>query len=85
MKEQMVQLEVLLPYDKGDEVNRLHEVGKIEYLNYEAEGVRVKGMVPTEVAMRLRRWDVDAERKEGEVQVHDSEDIDWVRIGKGRH
>ena len=58
---------------------------QIECLNYEADGVRVKGMVPTEVAMRLRKWNVD-KGAEGEGEDAEGEDeVDWARIGKGRH
>jgi len=47
-------LEALLPYSAGDLVNLWHVHGLIEQEEHTGEGVRIKGMLPEELAGRMR-------------------------------
>ncbi|HNU06105.1 MAG TPA: GTPase HflX, partial [Anaerolineae bacterium] len=47
-------LEALLPYSAGDLVNLWHVHGLIEQEEHTGEGVRIKGMLPVELAGRMR-------------------------------
>lgn len=83
----LVQIEVVIPYSKGEDLNAIHEVGAVETIEYRESGTYVYGRVPQSLANRLQRYSlVDA--KEDEVSSageKDSDNVDWVAIGRGRH
>lgn len=49
-----VEVEVLLPYDRGDLVNRIHLAGAVEELEHTADGTRVKARVNENLAGELQ-------------------------------
>ncbi len=51
-------LEALLPYSAGDLVNLWHIHGLIEQEEHTGDGVRIKGMLPEELAGRMRMYEV---------------------------
>jgi len=80
----LVPIEVEIPYDKGDDMNLIHEVGNVEVLDYRAGGTYVLGRVTKAVAMRLAKYSVKNEVDVLMSQFPDDE-IDWVALGRGRH
>jgi GTP-binding protein HflX len=80
MKNAMCEIEVVLPFDAGKELNALHEQGNIEIVDYTAEGTYVKAMVPADMANRLAKYRVDAS-----VQRASQKPDLWQAIGRGRH
>ncbi len=51
-------LEALIPYSAGELVNLWHVHGLIEQEEHTGEGVRIKGMLPEELAGRMRVYSV---------------------------
>jgi GTP-binding protein HflX len=54
----LVDVEVVVPYDKGEEVNMINEVGTVDFVDYRPEGTHIKGKVPKAVVSRLARYSV---------------------------
>jgi GTPase len=80
----LVPIEVEIPYDKGEDLNLIHEVGNVEVLDYRASGTYVMGRVTKALAMRLAKYSV-AEEKEVASSPFPDDEIDWVALGRGRH
>lgn len=76
-------IEVLLPYSHGKEVNLVQEVGHIEVIDYQEDGTYIQAHVPEAVANKLKSFNVNKETDSAEEE--DSDSIDWVKIGRGRH
>ncbi|MDX1690377.1 MAG: GTPase HflX [Acidimicrobiia bacterium] len=53
-----VDLELLLPYDRGDLVSALHDVAEVVSESHEAEGTRVKARVPLDETEPFRAFAV---------------------------
>ena len=53
-----VEFEVLLPYSRGDLVDKIHRVGEIETLEHTGDGTRVKGRAPESLAGELAAYSV---------------------------
>ncbi len=53
-----VEFDVLLPYDRGDLVNRLHQEGEIDVLEHTGEGTLVKGRANEDLAGELAGYSV---------------------------
>jgi len=53
-----VELELLLPYDRGDLVALLHDRGDVMKETHEAEGTRLVARVPSELAPPLQEFRV---------------------------
>ena len=53
-----VELSVLIPYERGDLVNRMHEHGEILSEKYLAEGTSIHGLVDEAMAHQLREFAV---------------------------
>ncbi|MBD8870651.1 GTPase HflX [Nocardioides donggukensis] len=51
-----VSFEVLLPYERGDLINRLHQKGEIESLEHTADGTRVTGRAHEDLAGELAAY-----------------------------
>ncbi|GAA4682508.1 GTPase HflX [Nocardioides nanhaiensis] len=48
-----VEVDVLVPYERGDLVNRLHQHGEIDALDHTAEGTRITGRANADLAAEL--------------------------------
>lgn len=92
----LVPIELEIPYDKGDELNMIHEVGNVELVDYRATGTYVLARVPTAIANRLSKYSVTElldEYDNNAISNSDTaavlstgeEDINWERIARGRH
>eukprot|EP00592_Proboscia_alata_P006511 CAMPEP_0194357344 /NCGR_PEP_ID=MMETSP0174-20130528/4839_1 /TAXON_ID=216777 /ORGANISM="Proboscia alata, Strain PI-D3" /LENGTH=664 /DNA_ID=CAMNT_0039127323 /DNA_START=92 /DNA_END=2086 /DNA_ORIENTATION=+ len=92
----LVPIELEIPYDKGDELNMIHEVGNVELVDYRATGTYVLARVPTAIANRLSKYSVTELLDEYDnnaisnsdtaaVSSTGEEDINWERIARGRH
>jgi len=55
-------VDVVLPYSRGDLVNRVHETGEIETLSHEADGTHLAALVDAGLAYDLAPFAVDNER-----------------------
>ncbi|MBC7249039.1 MAG: GTPase HflX [Anaerolineae bacterium] len=55
LQENMVSVDVVIPYDRGDLVARFHEQGQVEEKSHTAEGIHIRGRLPRELAERLQR------------------------------
>ncbi|WP_300640820.1 GTPase HflX [Nocardioides sp.] len=53
-----VEFEVLLPYSRGDLVDRIHRIGEIESLEHTGDGTLVKGRAPESLAGDLAAYAV---------------------------
>jgi GTP-binding protein HflX len=80
----LVPIEVIVPYNKGEELNLVHEVGNVETVDYREEGTYILGRVPKAVANRLEQYNVNQPQGIDSEGV-DEDEIDWNAIGRGRH
>ena len=53
-----VQFEALLPYERGDLLNRLHQQGEIESLEHTGDGTLVRGRANADLAGELAAYPV---------------------------
>ena len=51
-----VEFSVLLPYDRGDLLNRIHQHGEIEILEHTGEGTLVSGRANDDLAGELAAY-----------------------------
>jgi len=49
-------IDVTIPYDRGDLVNRVHAVGRVDATEHTAEGTRIKARVPIPLAASLNQY-----------------------------
>ncbi|GAC1640133.1 MAG: GTPase HflX [Mycobacterium sp.] len=49
-------VDVTIPYDRGDLVNRLHAMGRVDATEHTAEGTRIKARVPIALAATLQEF-----------------------------
>ena len=54
-----VEFEVLLPYERGDLVNRLHQEGEIDSIEHTADGSLVRGRANESLAGELASYAVE--------------------------
>lgn len=88
LQELLVPIEVEIPYDKGDELNAVHEQGHVEVVDYRSNGTYVMANVPRSIANRLEPFSVkedSAQEHQAKAATHGEEVIDWVALGRGRH
>ncbi|CAJ1966914.1 unnamed protein product [Cylindrotheca closterium] len=83
MSDLLVPIEMEIPYDKGDDLNMIHEQGNVETIDYREKGTYVLARVPTALANRLEKYSLAG--SEEPVTKEGEEEIDWVAIGRGRH
>ncbi|MPZ96267.1 MAG: GTPase HflX [Propionibacteriales bacterium] len=57
-----VEVEALVPYDRGDLINRVHEYGEVLALEHVADGTRLRARVHADLAGELEAYAVDAAR-----------------------
>jgi GTP-binding protein HflX len=60
-RRQMIELEALLPYDRGDLLSLAYEHGQVERAEHREEGVLLTARLPAEVAARLEDYVVGDE------------------------
>lgn len=63
LKEQLVRVEVDIPYGSGEVLSAIHEVGLIESEEHGATGTHVRARVPRTLAGRLSRFEADGDGK----------------------
>ncbi len=51
-----VSVDVTIPYDRGDLVARVHEIGRVDATEHTAAGTRIKAQVPVALAAGLREF-----------------------------
>jgi GTP-binding protein HflX len=49
-------VDVTIPYDRGDLVNRVHADGRVDATEHTADGTRIKARVPIALAANLREF-----------------------------
>lgn len=85
LTELLVPIEVEIPYAKGDELNAVHEQGNVEVVDYREKGTYVQALVPTAIAERLSRYNVNPAPSMDQGRSGIDDGIDWVALGRGRH
>ncbi|MGH8966500.1 MAG: GTPase HflX, partial [Actinomycetes bacterium] len=48
-----ISFEALLPYERGDLLNKIHENGEVEFIEHTGDGTVVKGRVHADLAGEL--------------------------------
>jgi len=51
-------VDVVIPYDRGDLVARLHADGRVQQQEHNADGTRIRARVPVALAASLREFSV---------------------------
>ena len=51
-----VRVDVTIPYDRGDLVARVHQMGRVDATEHTADGTRIRAQVPTGLAAGLRAF-----------------------------
>mmetsp|Transcript_8706 Transcript_8706/g.9620 ORF Transcript_8706/g.9620 Transcript_8706/m.9620 type:complete len:606 (-) Transcript_8706:64-1881(-) len=85
MSGMLTQVELLIPYSQGQEMNMIHEVGAVETIEYQEKGTYVYARVPKSLASRLDQYSLVSNEDDLSESKKDAEKIDWVAIGRGRH
>jgi len=49
-------VDVVIPYDRGDLVARLHAGGRVQQEEHNADGTRIRARVPVALAASLREF-----------------------------
>ena len=49
-------IDVVIPYDRGDLVARVHADGRVQESEHNADGTRIKARVPVALAASLREF-----------------------------
>jgi GTPase len=49
-------IDVVIPYHRGDLVAQVHEDGRVQQAEHEADGTRIRARVPMALAARLREF-----------------------------
>lgn len=80
----LIPIEMVIPYNKGQELNIIHEQGNVETIDYRPNGTYVVARVPAAVANRLSEYSIAEENLTIDTADEDDE-IDWVALGRGRH
>jgi len=88
----LVPIEMVIPYNKGQELSVIHEQGNVETIDYRPNGTYVVARVPAALANRLAEYSVaedtlttDTALSSERDEETDEDEIDWVAIGRGRH
>jgi GTP-binding protein HflX len=81
----LVPIELLIPYNKGHEMNVIHDQGVVETIDYQTDGTYVAGRVPPAVANRLEAYAVSKDGTATTEATQGEEETDWTAIGRGRH
>jgi GTPase len=57
-------VDVVIPYDRGDLVSRLHADGRVQQTEHNSDGTRIKARVPVALAASLRQFSADGQSRE---------------------
>ena len=49
-----IEIDLLIPYNRGDLVSKIHEIGEIDDERYESDGTRIRGRVTERLAGELK-------------------------------
>lgn len=60
MPDPAVEIDLLVPYDRGDVVSTLHETGRVLSIEYDEEGTRVRALASPELAGQLEEFTATA-------------------------
>ncbi|MGH3523521.1 MAG: GTPase HflX, partial [Mycobacterium sp.] len=52
-------VDVVIPYDRGDLVSRVHADGRVQQAEHNPNGTRIKARVPVALAASLRKFSAD--------------------------
>ena len=89
LNDMLVDIELVIPYSKGQDLSVIHEQGVIETIDYRPDGTYVLGKVPPSTASRLEKYNVAGTNQNVDQTIEqastDDNEIDWVAIGRGRH
>ena len=89
MSSLLVPIEMVIPYERGEDINIIHEQGNVETIDYRTSGTYVVARVPQAVAQRLDEFSVNKDADPLELKPSDNgekdDEIDWVALGRGRH
>jgi GTP-binding protein HflX len=55
-------VDVVIPYDRGDLVARVHADGRVQHSEHHADGTRIKARVPLALAASLREFSADGDQ-----------------------
>jgi GTP-binding protein HflX len=55
-------VDVVIPYDRGDLVARVHADGRVQHSEHHADGTRIKARVPLALAAGLREFSADGDQ-----------------------
>jgi GTPase len=58
-------VDVVIPYDRGDLVARVHADGRVQHSEHNTDGTRIKARVPLALAASLRAFSVDGDQAGG--------------------
>ena len=51
-----VEIDLLVPYDRGEVVSTLHETGRVLSIDYLEDGTRIRALASPELAAQLARF-----------------------------
>jgi GTP-binding protein HflX len=88
MAELLVPIEVVIPYNMGNELTAIHDQGNVELVDYRENGTYVRALVPASIANRLEPYSLRSGEElavMGSDQGSDEDKIDWIALGRGRH
>jgi GTP-binding protein HflX len=54
-------VDVVIPYDRGDLVARLHDEGRVQAAEHNSDGTRIRARVPVALAASLRQFSADGQ------------------------
>jgi GTP-binding protein HflX len=61
--ENMVPIQVKLPYQQGQLISLFHETGQVERVEHGRNGVSIQGRIPGRLLARYRPWIASAQSK----------------------
>lgn len=73
-----------IPYDKGEELNRIHEIGNVDTIDYRATGTYVYCRVPKSLANRLKPYCVEPALTSFDSDNEIEENDDWAILDHER-
>ena len=73
-----------IPYDKGEELNLIHEIGNVDTIDYRATGTYVYCRVPKSLANRLKPYCVEPALTSFDSDNEIEENDDWAILDHER-
>jgi GTP-binding protein HflX len=78
-RRQMLEVEALLPYDRGDLLSLAYDHGEVEVVDNRDDGVRLSARLPADVAARMEPYLVEDQSLEEEQPAEEWEDEEAER------